>query len=1069
MLISGTQVIARGLRWSIVHGQPAGDETLYRLRALEGELAGSEIDLLEPFEELRPIVTHLQPEKPGSLARWRVYHEAFLLEQALGSKALLAAQPGRLSLEPYQLVPVMRALQMSRPRLLLADGVGLGKTIQAGLVISELLARRRAHRILLVTPPGPLLRQWQKEMRDRFGLRFTVLDRAQLQENRARMELGANPFDLDSLGLISVDFAKQEKVLQEIEKAHYDIIVIDECHHCMSLGQTADQEDSLRRRLAEVLAARCDTLILASATPHDGYDPHFASLVQLLDPSLVDGRGALRGEAFKRHVIRRLKNHVPGKFKDRKVHPIRVDPGDPPAYAAFQQALLGLVAPLLRRAKRRRRYSDVLAFLSLLKRSVSSATACRLTLERIHANLTERINAGGEDQESRLQRLRSLRDLQKKLERFGVLSYEEEQDQLDLEAEDMATELFENGPEAMEEALTEAQKEVRRERDRLRALKETQEALVGVIGLAKKAEAEDPKFARILTEIEAIRAAEPRTNILVYTEYSDSQDALVSFLNQKSQRPKITGEVLQLSGRDDEDRRAEYAQKFEKEDNLLLISTDATAEGLNLHHRCHHLIHLELPYNPNRLEQRNGRIDRYGQTNDPQVRYLYLGNSFEERILARLVAKFETQRTRLTFMPDTLGNVALNQQGGIGMRLLDGLAEEDHNLFQNADRFLDWESAQDEPVDTPAYQELLEEIDRAISGFEKSMKAQSWLAESGLNAEKSKMDQAAEAQEQSKVLGVSDLLRFVCEALRADVGDGKAAQEIEHGIWRLKLPHHWCGDLGKLPGFDEGERTMLITDQLTIEETSKEEPVGFLGRAHPLVRRAIERTRHIQYRSGSEDLDARVAAAAYDGNQPALLYTYLGRLQSEAGPEYERLLTVLCDADGNARLLESTDEWLALADPLKGIPTRDLWKNTFASLAPKAEAAGKRLVVDHFDKASSAFLQEHRALLNAELADLDAWLRTRADEICGAAVTTTADLFEQDKNLGPDWRRLAEPRARLSGFANDDQQPSRARAEASTVLELYKNRSADIAKRRKTKPFEVTAVGLLMLVPKGAV
>lgn len=107
-----------------------------------------------------------------------VYHQAFILEQALGPDALLAVQPGRLRMEPYQLVPVLRAIQMSRVRLLLADGVGLGKTIQAGLVLTELIARRLAHRILIVTPAGPLLKQWDVEMRERFGIRFTVSDRA---------------------------------------------------------------------------------------------------------------------------------------------------------------------------------------------------------------------------------------------------------------------------------------------------------------------------------------------------------------------------------------------------------------------------------------------------------------------------------------------------------------------------------------------------------------------------------------------------------------------------------------------------------------------------------------------------------------------------------------------------------------------------------------------------------------------------------------------------------------------------------------------------------------------------
>ncbi len=126
----------------------------------------------------------------------------------------------------------------------------------------------------------------------------------------------------------------------------------------------------------------------------------------------------------------------------------------------------------------------------------------------------------------------------------------------------------------------------------------------------------------MVDEIQAIRVQEPTANILVYTEYTDSQDTLVDTLQAAVKRGRLTGEVLAISGADDDARRIRITERFSREDNLLLVSTDASAEGLNLQARCHHLMHLELPYNPNRLEQRNGRIDRFGQTHDPQVCYL---------------------------------------------------------------------------------------------------------------------------------------------------------------------------------------------------------------------------------------------------------------------------------------------------------------------------------------------------------------------------------------------------------------------------------------------------------------
>jgi len=224
-LLPGTEVTARGLRWELVYTQNLGSQVLHRLRGIEGHFAGQELDLLGPFDEITPVARELRPENPAPLPNWLAYHQAFLLEQSFGMDALSAVQPGRLRIEPYQLVPVLRAIRMTRVRLLLADGVGLGKTIQAGLLLTELIARRIAHRILIVSPSGPLLGQREMEMSHRFGLRFQIIDRQALDEVRRSTELGAIPFDHISLGLASIDFLKQEKVLEDLERSSYDVVV----------------------------------------------------------------------------------------------------------------------------------------------------------------------------------------------------------------------------------------------------------------------------------------------------------------------------------------------------------------------------------------------------------------------------------------------------------------------------------------------------------------------------------------------------------------------------------------------------------------------------------------------------------------------------------------------------------------------------------------------------------------------------------------------------------------------------------------------------------------------------
>lgn len=314
-------------------------------------------------------------------------------------------------------------------------------------------------------------------------------------------------------------------------------MIIDEAHHCASLGAAGDREDNQRRKLAELLSRRCDALLLLTATPHDGFDPHFASLVELLDPSLVDGRGALRGERYTRHVIRRLKRHIkdPGTgqpmFRERKVTrvPVASSAAGTPAFSKLQRALLALIAPRIVQAVRRREFGDVLAFDALLKRSVSSARSAASTLKVVAERLDGLAARGAEE-------LKAL---------LGVLA-----------------------------------REVR-------------------------------------------HAAEPRANVQVFTEYPDTQDAVVEAL-----RGALPGGVLVISGETAQGKPADAATRtsvtaqFTQQDGIVLVSTDASAEGLNLHERCHHLIHVELTYNPNRLEQRNGRIDRFGQRHDPDIRYL---------------------------------------------------------------------------------------------------------------------------------------------------------------------------------------------------------------------------------------------------------------------------------------------------------------------------------------------------------------------------------------------------------------------------------------------------------------
>ncbi len=292
-------------------------------------------------------------------------------------------------------------------------------------------------------------------MAERFGLRMVVAERGELERIRKGTELGTNPFDHLPLALASMDYLKQDRVLDWLDRSNgYDLVILDEAHHYSDTGpEDYDRADASQRRgLALVLAKAADALLLLSATPHDGHDRSFASLLELLDPSLTDGRGRVREKVYGDYIVRRLKRHVkithpktnqPVDFPERQVQPVPVvmDASKHPDFLAAQHELLAFVAPELRRAMRSRRYDDALAYLALLKRSVSTAYALHST---VHHKVRDRFQSlaseATEEADARRNRIRTLKAIQRKAAKFGILTPAEEEERELMEVEDLARE-----------------------------------------------------------------------------------------------------------------------------------------------------------------------------------------------------------------------------------------------------------------------------------------------------------------------------------------------------------------------------------------------------------------------------------------------------------------------------------------------------------------------------------------------------------------------------------------------------------------------------------------------------
>jgi superfamily II DNA or RNA helicase len=1015
---AGIKVAARGLHWDVTEVEHLGGQQRLHLTCIAGDLVGLEWDLLHPAEAVTVLRADPGPEDAGTLEAWRRYHIAWLLDQVPG----MPSPPGRVAIEAYQRVPLLRALDMVRPRLLLADGVGLGKTIQAGLIAAELIVRRRAHRILVVSPPGPLLRQWEQEMRFRFGLRFTpIIDSTSLRGARRGMELGGNPFDATALCLTSIDFCKQDRVLEELERTAWDLVIIDEAHHCVAAPGSRDANQ--RRRLAEVLARRGDGLLLLTATPHDGNDAHFASLIALLDPSLVDAAGRLIGSAYRRHVVRRLKSHIRDPrtgvalFHERIIIPVRVDVTAPNAEPVrqFHQALSALVAPRLRRSRDRAGLPDALAFVSLLKRSMSSIAACLATLRVVaeryaDADRSATDGTATDNVALRRERQRALRAYRRRGIQFGVLDAAEEEEIASLEADEIATNL---------------------------AGTETTADLLALIRLGEAAALHDPKLAALVLEIRLIRLAHLDANILVYTEYADSQQAAVDALSKAG----LDGTILTISGTDPESVRTRSAERCADEDRIILVSTDSLAEGLNLHQRCFHLIHLDLPYNPNRLEQRNGRIDRYGQRNDPQIRYFYLAGTFEERLLLRLIAKYEKGRACLLFMPNTLGVSA--DPDDLHEPLFTGFAEDPPTLFCNAPRLIHSLDLAAEDNEGEAYRDLLREIDRAFKSFDHMAVRHGWMA--GAVATDAPVELAPAA---------IDLPAFV-------------ASTLSPGPDGYRVPIEWTEKLEGLAGFNRASGTVRLTDDPDRWRNADGQEVMYPGRSHPLTRRAIALARTA----------ATGRVSVVRGHRLSLVITYVAEVGGRSDTLFRQTFALRLFPTGS---IQEQIDFLSLVKPT-GVPgnaqpgdglahqvsaegnlaAQRLWRNLFAGWATDRITEAGRLAAATAASLAEGFAAAHLQRGERDAAVATAWLNRRTLELCGAVVPWIGDLFDPEPPVCH-WRSNPVAEQRLAGFATDPSVPVSHRRDAEGTLSRF--RSIMAARPEWSSP--VTRIlGMLMLCP----
>lgn len=553
----------------------------------------------------------------------------------------LIASPffGALQVENYQLVPLLHALRMPRVTMLLADGVGLGKTIECGLILRELMLRRRIRRVLILCP-ATLRQQWQAEMREKFALPFELIDRKHTHALQQRLGLDANPWKVTDKAIVSYQYLRQSDVFEQFRAAAmgavdsggpadagampWDLLIVDEAHNLSPSGMGPDSELSrMLRRLSPWFEHR----LFLTATPHNGHTRSFSGLLEALDPVRFSRTSTFTPEEKQRIsqvVIRRLKRDLKPQrgstpFSERRVEALpdlalgEAERALLEAFVAFRQAVKGQT----RRALRADALAGAFALEVLNKRLLSGPAT--------FADSWWRCLEGLETAES-------ARPIEVQAARTAAAA--DLDDDLELEARNRhALTVVGRWLSSMAPKLGDAIDRVSR------ALSE--------LGLARGSEAlphEDARYEALVRFLrETLMEREQWRNderLLIFTEYKTSLDYLAKRLSQDF-GGEMTGAIRVLyGGMRDEDRQAIKDAFNDPQDPLrILVATDAASEGLNLQATCRHLLHWDIPWNPSRMEQRNGRLDRLGQPRDVTIHHFSSADDASQRFMGRLLGK----------------------------------------------------------------------------------------------------------------------------------------------------------------------------------------------------------------------------------------------------------------------------------------------------------------------------------------------------------------------------------------------------------------------------------------------
>lgn len=677
----GDLVQLRSRRWlveEVVRPNNQSETPIVRLACADDDAQGQMLEVFWDYELDRRILTgegweNLAAEGFDNPRHFSAFLHTLRWNCVTATDPNLFQAPFRagIKIDAYQMEPLRKALRLPRVNLFIADDTGLGKTIEAGLIARELLLRKKVKTIVVATPPS-VLEQWKAELEERFGLVFELLDRAYLTRMRRERGFGVNPWRTHSRFLISHNLLIDPTYTDPMREwlgpmLPGSLLILDEAHHAAPASGGRYGIETKFTRAVRDLAGRFEHRLFLSATPHNGHSNSFSTLLELLDPYRFTRGVKVRGrKALEDIMVRRLKEdirEVQGGFPKREVVRVVIDglPNDAP------ELVLSRLLDEYRTAReerfanttRRAQAAAGLLVIGLQQRLLSSIEAFARSL-KVHRATVER-----QWEKGRVAAVDATKASEREAELFTTApDADDERGEWtpeELEAEETA-EIESITATAEAESPRDATAEVlwRREQallDRMQEIAEKWRHLPDaktrqlIDWLRNNLCSDLPTYGR------AVQGKPPKWNnrrVLIFTENREgTKRYLKTILEQAIEGTDRADERIEvIDGLTSSARRKEIQRRFNtapsKDPLRILLATDAAREGLNFQAHCADLFHFDLPWNPGRIEQRNGRIDRKLQP-APEVRchYFVLPQRVEDRVLDVLVRKTETIKKEL--------------------------------------------------------------------------------------------------------------------------------------------------------------------------------------------------------------------------------------------------------------------------------------------------------------------------------------------------------------------------------------------------------------------------------------